>query len=391
MLKTQRSFTTLDGLRGIAALAVITRHAAAYFSSVSIYVLPNAGAPPISVGPFFESYLAVDFFFVLSGFVLAHAYGERLRHGLSAMQFMAIRLIRLYPLYLLSLVISAIVGWVSLAHGETSPLELTKNLIAGALFLPSPSLRDFDSLFPLNGPAWSLFFELLANLSLGYIGGRLKNTTLFLIVTTAAVALVIAVIGGLFGFGAAGIGSMVDGFEWRSIGAGCLRVAYSFSAGVLVYRVWSIRKPRINVPHFVLVSLLIAILVQNPPEHYRTAFDLVVAILIFPLLIWFGASSVANGVVGRVFTWLGTSSYAVYVLHVPLYNLTLQIIDEISPANVEDFDLYWGAMFVVFVFVVAMIADRFFDRPVRAMLMARIGSSAAGPIVSRAPKFQSVR
>ena len=102
MLKTQRSFTTLDGLRGIAALAVITRHAAAYFSSVSIYVLPNAGAPPISVGPFFESYLAVDFFFVLSGFVLAHAYGERLRHGLSAMQFMAIRLIRLYPLYLLS-------------------------------------------------------------------------------------------------------------------------------------------------------------------------------------------------------------------------------------------------------------------------------------------------
>ena len=391
MLKTQRSFTTLDGLRGIAALAVITRHAAAYFSSVSIYVLPNAGAPPISVGPFFESYLAVDFFFVLSGFVLAHAYGERLRHGLSAMQFMAIRLIRLYPLYLLSLVISAIVGWESLAHGETSPLELTKNLIAGALFLPSPSLRDFDSLFPLNGPAWSLFFELLANLSLGYIGGRLKNTTLFLIVTTAAVALVIAVIGGLFGFGAAGIGSMVDGFEWRSIGAGCLRVAYSFSAGVLVYRVWSIRKPRINVPHFVLVMLLIAILVQNPPEHYRPAFDLVVAILIFPLLIWFGASSIANGVVGRVFTWLGTSSYAVYVLHVPLYNLTLQIIDEISQANVENLQLYWGVMFVVFVFAIAMIADRFFDRPVRAMLMARFRSSATGPIISRAPKFQSVR
>ena len=307
------------------------------------------------------------------------------------MQFMAIRLIRLYPLYLLSLVISAIVGWVSLAHGETSPLELTKNLIAAALFLPSPSLRDFDSLFPLNGPAWSLFFELLANLSLGYIGGRLKNATLFLIVTTAAVALVIAVIGGLFGFGAAGIGSMVDGFEWRSIGAGCLRVAYSFSAGVLVYRVWSIRKPRIKVPHFVLVFLLVAILVQNPPEHYRAAFDLVAAILIFPLLIWFGASSIANGVVGRVFTWLGTSSYAVYVLHVPLYNLTLQIIDEISQANVENFQLYWGVTFVVFVFAVAMIADRFFDRPVRAMLMARFGSSAAGPIVSRAPKFQSVR
>jgi peptidoglycan/LPS O-acetylase OafA/YrhL len=392
MLKNDRSFTTLDGLRGIAALAVIARHAPAYFASVSLYVRsPDVGAPPISLGPFFESYLAVDFFFVLSGFILAHAYGQRLQQGLSAMQFMTIRLIRLYPLYLLGLSIAAIVGWVEVVQGQANLLDFTKNLLAAILFLPSPSLGGFDKLFPLNAPAWSLFFELLANLWLGYIGGRLKSTSLCVIVAAAGVALVIAVVERLFGFGAAGIGAMVDGFEWRSIGAGLLRVTYSFSAGVLVYKVWNVRKPTINVPHFALALLLIAILMQHPPEYYQSAFDLLVTTVIFPLLVWLGASSVASGIVARTFTWLGTSSYAVYVLHVPLYNLTLKIINEISPGDVDDFRFYWGVIFVVFIFAVAILVDRFFDRPIRAMLTARFGTSAVLPVASRTAELQSAQ
>ena len=79
LINNRRSFVTLDGLRGIAALAVVTRHA------------------PYFRNPFFESYLAVDFFFVLSGFVLAHAYGQRLRGNLSILDFVKIRIVRLYP------------------------------------------------------------------------------------------------------------------------------------------------------------------------------------------------------------------------------------------------------------------------------------------------------
>ena len=93
-LEISRTFITLDGLRGVAALAVATRHAP---------FLWQAGHP---TGFLYESYLSVDFFFVLSGFVLAYAYDERFRTGMSARQFMSARLIRLYPLYLFAFLIS---------------------------------------------------------------------------------------------------------------------------------------------------------------------------------------------------------------------------------------------------------------------------------------------
>jgi peptidoglycan/LPS O-acetylase OafA/YrhL len=222
-----------------------------------------------------------------------------------------------------------------------------------------------------------LFFELLANLCLGLIGRRLGSIGLFVFVAIAAVALVSAVAGGLFGFGAAGVGAMADGFQWQSFGAGCLRVAYSFFAGVLVFRMWSVRRPAIKVPNYAVALLLIAILVAHPSEHYQTAFDLIVTVLIFPILIWLEASSAATGPIARMFTWLGAASYAVYVLQEPLYILTLRIFGEISQANVSGLGLSWGVFFVAFVFLVAIIADRHFDRPVRAMIMARFASPSA--------------
>jgi peptidoglycan/LPS O-acetylase OafA/YrhL len=107
MDQAKREFTTLDGMRGIAALSVVTRHAPLDLESVSIFVQSPMAKAPVSVGPFFESYLAVDFFFALSGFVLAHAYGLRVAKGMSAGNFMAIRLIRLYRLYVVALLRAA--------------------------------------------------------------------------------------------------------------------------------------------------------------------------------------------------------------------------------------------------------------------------------------------
>jgi peptidoglycan/LPS O-acetylase OafA/YrhL len=215
-----RSFITLDGLRGIAALAVVIRHCPDLFGEDAL----------------FESYLAVDFFFALSGFVLAHAYGKQLRKELSASHFMALRFTRLYPLYLLALAISLATSWKQLAHGE-----LTVDLLFAVLFLPT--LGNTITLFPLNGPSWSLFFELAANALFGLIDRRLCNYTLGLIVIAAGCAVAISVATSAFGFGHAGVGAMDAGYNWSSFGAGLLRVIYSFFAGVLVYRM---RWPRLS-------------------------------------------------------------------------------------------------------------------------------------------------
>jgi peptidoglycan/LPS O-acetylase OafA/YrhL len=102
----RHSFVILDALRGVAAAAVVTVHAPLFFHSVATPgSVPDASGHAPMTGPLFEAYLAVDFFFLLSGFVLAHAYGEKLNDGMTSCQFMRCRLIRLYPLYLLALVI----------------------------------------------------------------------------------------------------------------------------------------------------------------------------------------------------------------------------------------------------------------------------------------------
>jgi peptidoglycan/LPS O-acetylase OafA/YrhL len=86
---TPHQFATLDGLRGVAAIAVTSLH---FRFELGKFLLPH-------------SYLAVDFFFVLSGFVLAYAYEDRLSEGMKPIQFLRLRVIRLYPLYLIGTLI----------------------------------------------------------------------------------------------------------------------------------------------------------------------------------------------------------------------------------------------------------------------------------------------
>jgi peptidoglycan/LPS O-acetylase OafA/YrhL len=195
MTVRNRSFVTLDGLRGIAALAILTRHAPAFFASVAIMIpLSGRTGPAVSVGPFYESYLAVDFFFALSGFVLAHAYGARLGSSLSGLRFMAVRLIRLYPLYVFALLIATLLAVPrALSHDQSGLLETLKNLLPAILFLPAPPVSGDAVLFPFNGPAWSLFFELLANGCIAIVGFRLRSRTLGAIVGIAGLALAAAI------------------------------------------------------------------------------------------------------------------------------------------------------------------------------------------------------
>ena len=212
------SFVTLDGLRGVAALAVVMFHGDPYFV-------------PFAVS---QGYLAVDFFFALSGFVLAYAYTQRLRQDMSTLTFFQLRVVRLYPLYILGTAF----GLLSLLPHppDWAFSEFPINLVAAVLFLPSPGSIIF---FPFNHPLWSLFHELVANLAFAALSRRLSGALLCGIVTISAVLLIEE---------ARWWGTLDSSNGWENWGGGFIRVSFSFFAGILLYRIWQKCPAPVNLP-----------------------------------------------------------------------------------------------------------------------------------------------
>jgi peptidoglycan/LPS O-acetylase OafA/YrhL len=374
MANGRRTFVALDGLRGIAALAIATRHAPEFFQSISLYAHP-AGRPSYPVGPFFEGYLAVDFFFTLSGFVLAHAYGARLRAGMTVRQLMQARIVRLFPLYMLSVALCALVLVPEHLHDGFAPV-LAIDLLTAAFLLPSLTSHQ---LFPLNGPAWSLFFELVANVAFGLLGRWMTIRPLIVIVAGAVLLEACAVLARAFGFGAPGLGAMDHGYEWASFCAGLLRVTYSFFAGVLVYEAWKRWRP-VRLPWMVVAGALAAILASNPPGELSALFDLTAVLFVFPLLVWLGAESVAGGWSAGILARLGLASYAVYVLHAPLYDVVLSALAKAGVTG--PFGWPAGLIFILLTLAIAILLDRLFDQPVRRLLQQLASGAPPAPVLA---------
>src|SRR5258707_8552444 len=195
--------------------------------------------PATPTGWMRNSYLAVDLFFVLSGFVLEHAYGRRFREGMSLRSFMLARLQRLYPLYALAFILALPFLFGQLRDGALGPARAAIEFVCGALMLPTPNFAyPKADLYPLNFAAWSLFFELLANLLFAAFGKRLDTKSLIWLVGGAAVALVVCATAGWLGFGIEvdKRGVLCGGPRWETFGPGVLWVDLSFFARVLIYR-----------------------------------------------------------------------------------------------------------------------------------------------------------
>lgn len=355
----RRSFVTLDALRGVAAIMIVIRHAPPF-------LWQNPYGP---TGVFWESYLAVDFFFALSGFVLAHAYGDRLQRDMTVGRFFAIRMIRLYPLYFLACAISVIFVTGRVIAGKLSLAAATPDVVTALLFLPNPASSGM--LFPLNSPAWSLFDEIVANLVFATVARHLTPRILTAIVGIAAVALYGSSVSGWFGFGTA-LGATLDGGTlWSSIGAGFLRVTFSFFAGVLVYRVRAMISWRPRLSPLVLTGTLILVLGCWPTGDFQTTFDITATLLLFPALIFIGANSNPRPEGERLFAWMGAISYAIYVLQMPIYAWCIYASYTVALRRTGTYDHIsrgWGVASIILVVVVAIMADRWFDRPVRRRL-----------------------
>lgn len=355
MSSYKHSFHYLDFLRGVAALVIAVRHAPYLWSN---------GYPE---GVFFTSYLAVDFFFVLSGFVISHAYEARLRNGWRYAEFMKVRLIRLYPLFAMGSVLGSAGGLSLFLRGDTSGFEFVAEFVSALLILPTPYGTN---IFPFNYPAWSLFFEIAVNSVFAAAAKILSNTVLAIIVFIGAAALIIAVALSLFGFGNES-GALNSGMTATTFGAGIVRVCYPFFAGVGVYRLWK-NGVRIRCHRTILTAALVIILAAPIPHEYSKLFDLLASIAAFPLIVMASANTGQEKSSG-IYSLLGDLSYPLYVLQASMYTwigIVLRFAartfgrDSLSPQASACLAIALACLF-------AGLMARFFDAPVRRWLTGR--------------------
>lgn len=293
----QNRFATLDGLRGVAALIVCVGHA-----------LPLRGR---WLGSF---HLAVDLFFLLSGFVLAAAYQRRLGGGLTVRGFMLSRVIRLYPMYLAGTIVGLGYALISNHFGafHYDDQGLVPWFSLAVLFLPAPG-RAMDVLFPLDGPAWSLFFELLINVGFAAVLWRLAFKGMVIVVVISAACLVVV------GFWSS---TLSGGSTWDTFADGLVRVSFSFPLGVLLYRLYL--SGRLDwMPRLPPIGILAALPLLIGAATLAAAWsELVVVVGAFPLLLVAACRSEPTEDWKRAaFYAAGDLSYPLYTIHYPALGL----------------------------------------------------------------------
>jgi peptidoglycan/LPS O-acetylase OafA/YrhL len=307
-----------------------------------------------------ESFLAVDMFFLLSGFVIAYAYEARLQAGGFFRDFVKIRLIRLYPLYLAGLAV-AVVLRMYLLDKDDDPwtLKLIVETAALALFmLPGPA-GDPTSGYSLNSPSWTLLPELLFNVFYGWFIRWMTVPVLIGLVVICAAGLIPSVI----------VRQTLDiGYPDHAEWATPFRMGFSFFSGILMYRLIGVNKRPAPLMALACVAALVAALTFHPPDDLKVAYELALALGGFPLLILVAARVDAPGKAGAFLHWLGLISYGVYTLHVPIGGLVYELLKRKHIVDVWDFAPLSGLMFTVVLAVLVGFVDRIYDQPVRRWL-----------------------
>lgn len=346
----------LDGLRGVAALIVVAFH---IFDS----------DPVNSVN---HGYLAVDFFFLLSGYVTGHAYDGRWGR-MSFGAYVRRRLVRLHPMVVVGSILGAVFFYFGTSDffglvGKTSVGALLFSTLLGALLIPSVKsmdVRGWGESYPLNGPAWSLFFEYVANLAyaaglrhlgrkaLGGVSVALAGLLAYVILSSEA---------GTVSFGWLFTGEHV----WR----GMVRVMFPFLTGLFLFRLGR----TIRMKHgMTLTALGLVVLFAMPrvgPEGVswmNGLYESVVIILLLPVILLVGAGSRPVTRFGeRACAGLGEISYPLYLVHYPIHYVFFAWLHDTKPA--------WGAKMGVAAGVylaclaLAYAVMRFVDTPIRRRL-----------------------
>jgi peptidoglycan/LPS O-acetylase OafA/YrhL len=359
-LQKPHQFVTLDGLRGVAALTVVLFHASPLFG---LNIFRN--------GYLHEGYLAVDFFFLLSGFVITYAYQQKLDRDLPTTEFFKTRMARLYPLYFLGLLIGGAFSVVQMhaASPRHTPWGIAGVFLLGALWIPMPvSLLGFSSnIFPLNFPSWSLFYEVCVNIVHALFVRRKGWIYLGAVVLISGLARVV---------GAEHLHTVDAGNTRQGILYAFPRVIFSYFMGNRLFALWKSGRVRFRIPALGSALILVVVLAMPVSQHLQLRYELIVTLLVFPVLLLASVSAQPPRGLVKLFQAMGKSSYAIYVLHMPLEKFFERYCVHIV-GHTATRDAPWsGICFMLLVVVVAFVADRFYDLPVRAYLGARLGTSS---------------
>ncbi len=361
-------YDILDGLRGVAAVMVLLYHV--FNDAKSFFVWP---AP---VYEFYHGFLGVDFFFILSGFVMGYAYDLRLEdRSLTLGGFIKRRLIRLHPMVVMGVILGLIAfliqGCTKWDGTEVSLQAVMWATLLGLFLIPSPlgmDVRGNTEAFPLNGPHWSLFFEYIGSLLYGILLHRLPTKWLRVwvacgIFSIAAYALLQEGGGVAYGWSS----------EPMNLLGGALRMLYAYPMGLLMARMFRQRKPEpLQGPVFLFCSLALVVLLGLPlfgGKESETIYQLVCLFSFFPGIIWIGARGMVSGRQQRAVSFLGRLSYPLYATHFPLIYLYITWVAR-DDAPYQGYIHPWLLAFVTLVasVLIATLCLLFYDEPLRKWL-----------------------
>ncbi|HMU66303.1 MAG TPA: acyltransferase [Cellvibrionaceae bacterium] len=341
----KHQYLLLDALRGLAALFVVIWHTSLYWSPL----------------PFQHTYLAVDIFFVLSGFVIASAYKEKLRsRTLSIRGFLVTRLVRLYPMYFFGFLLGAIAFMLGAFDNSQHPLL---EFFCAILMLPAGITAAGHTLFLFNLPSWSLFYELVANLFVALIY-RFGHTQLL-----PAVVLVL-------GAGLTAITIYKGGIDigpfggYKNVIIASIRSVFGIFMGLWLNHIHRQHTIRIPVVWGWLALVILVLLLSLPSlQPWDVWVDVAATVFIIPTCVFLLASIRPNlpRATQTIATFLGDTSYPLYAIHYPLMLIGLAV----WPETIKHFKNYSGLILLVLLFALSFGLFKWFETPARRWLSAQ--------------------
>ena len=359
-------YEILDGLRGVAALLVVLFH---------IFEVHSHGDHSKQI--INHGYLAVDFFFMLSGYVISYAYDDRWGR-MSLKDFFKRRLIRLHPMIIIGMIIGAVLYYCQYSPGlgwrvisEVPVWKMLLVMVIGFTLIPvgrGLDIRGWSEMHPLNGPAWSLFYEYIANIVYAIFLRRTTKTILTILVIIAACVTAHYALtnpnGNIIG------GWSISPHQLR---IGFTRLAFPFLAGLLLARITKIHYIK-NA--FLTTSLLLVLFMSVPHIGNKEQlwlngiYECFCLMILFPIIVWIGAGGKVKGKKAyRLCRFLGDISYPIYITHFPIVYVYMAWVTNNRYTMADSWHV--GILCVIISIVVAYTSMKLYDIPVREWLRKR--------------------